>query len=208
MRSETECSWFCLDGAPRPMKMGTTRSRSRHDAAARRAPQSANLRRLAILHNASGAQDAVDVRVEEAAVAGLRHQDIAWLRCKFVDDGVVPAALGKEGTLQFGPGAHRLQRVRFMPVRRAGSACFQIVGIPAVLEVDDEDAGRTRSIEHLVRLSYRCRGARHVEAGKIAVAALRNVGVLHVDDDDGRFARPYGQWFRLRGQRDFRAALG
>ena len=37
-------------GAPRSMKMGTTRSPCPYDAAARRALQSASLRRLAILH--------------------------------------------------------------------------------------------------------------------------------------------------------------
>jgi hypothetical protein len=43
---------FGGNGAPRPMKMGTTRSPCRYDAAARRALQSVNLRRAAILHYA------------------------------------------------------------------------------------------------------------------------------------------------------------
>jgi hypothetical protein len=43
------------NGAPRPMKMGTIASLSRYDAAARNALQSANLRRIAILHCASRA---------------------------------------------------------------------------------------------------------------------------------------------------------
>jgi hypothetical protein len=42
-------------GAPRSMKMGTTRSPWRYDAAIRHALQSANLRRPAILHYASSA---------------------------------------------------------------------------------------------------------------------------------------------------------
>jgi hypothetical protein len=46
--SENELS----PGAPRPMKMGTIRSLSPYDAAARDALQSANLRRLAILRYA------------------------------------------------------------------------------------------------------------------------------------------------------------
>src|SRR5216684_8186275 len=49
---------FCLErltGAPRSMKMGTTRSPWRYDAAIRHALQSANLRRPAILHYASSA---------------------------------------------------------------------------------------------------------------------------------------------------------
>ena len=44
-----------LAGAPRSMKMGTTRSPWRYDAAIRHALQSANLRRPAILHYASSA---------------------------------------------------------------------------------------------------------------------------------------------------------
>jgi hypothetical protein len=43
------------DGAPRSMKVGTTRSPWRYDAAIRHALQSANLRRPAILHYASSA---------------------------------------------------------------------------------------------------------------------------------------------------------
>jgi hypothetical protein len=42
-------------GAPRSMKMGTTRSPWRYDTAIRHALQSANLRRPAILHYASSA---------------------------------------------------------------------------------------------------------------------------------------------------------
>jgi hypothetical protein len=42
-----------VNGAPRPMKMGTIASPSRYDAAARHAFQSANLRRPAILHYAT-----------------------------------------------------------------------------------------------------------------------------------------------------------
>jgi len=45
----------CRSGAPRSMKMGTTRSPWRYDAAIRHALQSANLRRPAILHYASSA---------------------------------------------------------------------------------------------------------------------------------------------------------
>ncbi len=41
------------NAAPRPMKMGTIASRFPYDAAARDAPQSASLRRSAILHYAS-----------------------------------------------------------------------------------------------------------------------------------------------------------
>ena len=44
-----------LIGAPRSMKMGTTRSPWRYDAAIRHALQSANLRLPAILHYASSA---------------------------------------------------------------------------------------------------------------------------------------------------------
>jgi hypothetical protein len=43
------------DGAPRSMKVGTTRSPWRYDAAIRHALQSANLRLPAILHYASSA---------------------------------------------------------------------------------------------------------------------------------------------------------
>ena len=46
---------FWVAGAPRSMKMGTTRSPWRYDAAIRHALQSANLRRPAILHYASSA---------------------------------------------------------------------------------------------------------------------------------------------------------
>src|SRR5262249_10404734 len=46
-------SCFGVTGAPRSMKMGTTASPWRYDAAARHALQSVNLRRPAILHYAS-----------------------------------------------------------------------------------------------------------------------------------------------------------
>jgi hypothetical protein len=48
---------FDFNGAPRPMKMGTTASPWRYDAAAHHALQPANLRRPAILHFASCADD-------------------------------------------------------------------------------------------------------------------------------------------------------
>src|SRR5689334_1747835 len=43
-------AWSCVAGAPRPTKMGTIVSPWRYDAVARHSPQSANLRRPAILH--------------------------------------------------------------------------------------------------------------------------------------------------------------
>ena len=134
--------------------------------------------------DSAGAQNAVHIGVEEAAVARLGDEDVARLRLQLVDDRVVPAALGEELALELRPGPHCLQRVRLVPVGRARPAGFDIACVPAVLEMHDGDAGRASGVEHLADLADDLGGLRHVEAGDVHIAALRRVGVLHVDHDD------------------------
>jgi hypothetical protein len=78
-----------LDGAPRPMKMGTTRSPWRYDGAARRASQPAKLRQTTILHYAfaSGCLPTIEL---------LRSYRLKELDCKFI--GATPMGGTNEAT--------------------------------------------------------------------------------------------------------------
>ena len=136
-----------------------------------------------------GAQQAVEVGVEEGAVARLLDDDVAGLRRQRLHQLVVPAALGQQLALQLGPRAHRLERVRLVPVGRARAARLDIVGVPAVLEEDHRHAGGARGVGRLLDLLDRRRRARDVEAREVEIAAGRGIGVLHVDDDQRRLGR-------------------
>jgi hypothetical protein len=61
------------------------------------------------------------------------------------------------------------------------------VGVPAILEVDDLHLGGPGSIEDGGDARNDGGGACDVKARKVDITALGRIGVLHVDDDDGRF---------------------
>ena len=140
--------------------------------------------------DAAAAQHAVEVGVIEGAVARFLDNDIAGLWQQVLDQLVVPASLGQQLALQFGPAAHQLQRIGLVPVGRARAARLDIVGVPAVLEEDHRHAGRARGVGGFPDLFDRRRGAGDVEAREIEIAARRGVGVLHVDDDQRRLGWP------------------
>lgn len=154
------------------------------------------------------AQRAVERAVEEAAVARLGHHDVAGLRFHLVDEFVVPAALGEELALQRGLGAHGLERVRLVPVGRAGATGFHVGGVPAVLQEDDQHAGRARGRDGAHDVGDRALRAGDVEAGRIDVAADRGIGVLHVDDDEGGVAGMQCERLGARGQHHGRGRTG
>ena len=100
-----------------------------------------------IVADAARAQHAVELRVEEAPnSASCARHDVARLRRQRIDQLVVPAAARQQLALQLGPRAHGLERVGLVPVGRARAAGLDIVGVPAVLEIDHRHArARARS---------------------------------------------------------------
>ena len=126
--------------------------------------------------------------------------------CQRVDDGVVPGSLGQQRAFQFGPCAHGLEGVGFVPVGGAGRAGLDVVLVPAVLEVDDRQAGGACGVEHGLRFGDRRRRAGDVEAGDVDIASGAGIGVLHIDHDHRGFTWFQAQRFRPGRQGDAVAA--
>ena len=116
-----------------------------------------------------------------------------------VDQLVIPAAPRQQPAVQLGAPAHRLQRVRLVPVGRSRPARLDIVGVPAVLEIDHRQPGRARRRQHLGALLDHPGGALDVEAGEVEIAARRGIGVLHVDHDHRRIGGAHPNRFGRAG---------
>ncbi len=145
--------------------------------------------------DAARPQHAVELRVEEAGIARLRHPDVARLGRQRIHQLIVPAALRQQLAGEFRLAPHGLQRVGLVPVGRAGAAGFHIVRVPAILEEDDLHARRAGDVHRLHALVYGGLGAGNVKAGKVQIAPRRGIGILHVHHHHGRLL--YGEGQRL-----------
>jgi len=71
-------------------------------------------------------------------------------------------------------------------IRRTGATRFDIICVPALLEIDHGHARSARRLQHLGRLRNDVGRARNIEASYVEIAAGGGIGILHVDDDNRR----------------------
>ena len=136
--------------------------------------------------DAARAQDAVELAIEEAAVAGLRNDDVAGLRWQFVDQRIVPAAFCQKRAVQLG------RACAWSSVHSTCASSASRGRRPRHSPCPSHSGNRSRGRRGPRRRPAppssrdRCSGAGDVEACDVEIAPLRGVGVLHIDDDDRR----------------------
>src|SRR5882724_6606377 len=82
----------------------------------------------------AGAQNIVERRSAKPAVARFRHDEITRGRLDIIHKLIVPRSMGQDFALKLWSRAHRLERVRFVPVRGARSAGAFEFSVPAVFQ--------------------------------------------------------------------------
>src|SRR3954463_14122886 len=102
--------------------------------------------------DASRAQQGVEGGPGEAAVARLRHDEIALLRLEARYERVVPRPVRKNLAPQLRPRSHQLQRGGLLPVGRRRPAGALEIRIPAVLQIHHRQAGAPRGAEQALRI--------------------------------------------------------
>ena len=147
------------------------------------------------------AQQRVEIRRVEAAVARLADHEILRFGLELIHQGVIPGALDHQLALELGPPAHQAERVGLVPVGRALAARVALIRGPAHLEEDDGHPGLARGDEHLARARDHRRRSRDVDAEEIEIASLGGEGVLHVDHEHGGARRLDRQRLGARGNR-------
>jgi hypothetical protein len=86
---------------------------------------------------------------------------------------------------EFGPRPHQLQGIALALVDGAGAAGLFLVGVPAVLQPDDLDAGIADDVDQARNRRDHLLGRRQIDAEMAEIATRRAIAVLHVDDDEG-----------------------
>src|SRR5215510_13164148 len=80
----------------------------------------------------AGAQNIVELRAAKPTVARFGDHYIIRHRLEIIDKLVVPRSVGQDFALKLWACTHRLERVRFVPVRRARSTGTLEFGVPAI----------------------------------------------------------------------------
>ena len=146
--------------------------------------------------NAPAAQQAVERRVEKAAVARFGQHDIACLRHQFIHQLIIPATFSQQLALQFGSFAHDFQGVRFVKIGRAGATGFHVLIVPAVLKPDDEHPGGACGGDGGFDVLNHRPGGGDVKPRQIQITAGAGVGVLHIHHNQRALRCRKGDGFR------------
>jgi hypothetical protein len=126
----------------------------------------------------------IELRVEEGAVAGLVQRDVAGLGLQRLDQIIIPAAAREQLAAQLGP-LRASSSARWTCASWASPAArLDIIGVPAVLQIDDRHAGAAPRSRAPWRSGRSCRRRRECRTRLVDIAAGRGIGILHVDHDD------------------------
>jgi hypothetical protein len=110
----------------------------------------------------------------------------ARLRRKLIDDGGVPGVVDQELAGKLRPAAHHAQGKLLVIGGRGRIAGVAQIRLEGHHQIDDLDAApAARREEAPVHFDHRSRPG-DVEAGEVEHAALRDEGILHVQDDERR----------------------
>ena len=130
-------------------------------------------------------QQRFEIGAREPAVARFLNDIIAFHRLQIVDDLPAPRAFDDELVADFRTLLDQLEQHLLADVGRLRPAGITQVRLVAELEIDHLHARRARRRQELlVGLDHRSDAGLVDPGSDIEHAALRGIGVLHVDDDD------------------------